>query len=74
MSTAKRAGRGGLKTLIAPHATGHQRAKDSTLLRVDFERGIGWVATDYDLNLRVTEEVRGSDEKAHRAAARWAQG
>jgi len=74
MSTAKRAGRGGLKTLIAPHATGHQRAKDSTLLRVDFERGIGWVATHYDLNLCVIQQVWGSDEEVHRAAARWAQG
>jgi hypothetical protein len=74
MSTAKFAGRGGLKTLIAPHATGHQRAKDSTLLRVDFERGIGWVATHYDLNLCVIQQVWGSDEEVHRAAARWAQG
>jgi len=49
-------------------------AKDSTLLRVDCERGIGWVATQYDLNLRVIQQVRGSDEEVHRAAARWAQG
>ena len=60
-------------TMIAPHATGHERAKDSTLLRVDFERGIGWVATQYDLNLRVIQQVRGSDEDVHRAATRWAQ-
>lgn len=73
MSTAKFAGRDGLKTLT-PHATGHQRAKDSTLPRVAFERGIGWVATHYDLNVRVIQQVRGSDEEVHRAAARWAQG
>jgi hypothetical protein len=51
------AGRGGVMTMIAPHATGHEWAKDSTLLRVDCERGIGWVATHYDLNLRVIQQV-----------------
>jgi hypothetical protein len=61
-------------TMIAPHTTGHAWAKDGTLLRVDSERGIGWVATHYDLNLRVIRRVRGSDEEVHRAAARWAQG
>ena len=74
MSTAKVAGRGGGLTTIAPHTTGHQWDEDGTLLRVDCERGIGWVATHYDLNLRVIQQVRGSDEELHRAAARWAQG
>ena len=74
MSTAEFADRSGVMTTIAPHATGHARAKDGTLLRVDCERGIGWVATHYDLNLRVIQQVRGSDEEVHRAAARWAQG
>jgi DMSO/TMAO reductase YedYZ molybdopterin-dependent catalytic subunit len=74
MNTAKLAGHGGVMAVIAPHATGHAWAKDSTLLRVDFERGIGWVATHYDLNLRVINEVRGSDEEVHRTAARWARG
>ena len=73
MSTAKFVGRGGV-TMIAPHATGHKWAKDGTLLRVDCERGIGWVATHYDLNLRVIEQVRGPDEEVHRVAAWWAQG
>jgi hypothetical protein len=41
-------------------------------LRVDWERGIGWVATHYDLDLRVIALVRGSDEEVHRAVARWA--
>ena len=72
MSTAGLAGRGSGTTMIAPHATGHEWAKNSTLLRVDCERGIGWVATHYDRNLRVIEQVRGSDEEVHRAAARWA--
>jgi hypothetical protein len=74
MSTAEFAGRGGVMTRIAPHATGHERARDGTLLRVDCERGIGWVATRYDPSLRVTQQVRGSDEEVHRVAARWAQG
>ena len=63
----------GVMTMVAPHATGHQRAKNGTLLRIDYERGIGWVATQYDLNLRVIQQIRGSDEDVHRAAARWAQ-
>jgi hypothetical protein len=74
MSTVKFAGRASVVATIAPHATGREWAKDSTLRRVDFERGIGWVATHYDLNLRVIQQVRGSDEEVHRAAARWAQG
>ena len=74
MSTAKFAGRGGVITRIAPHATGHTWARDGTLLRVDAERGIGWVATRYDLSLRVMQQVRGSDEEVHHVAACWAQG
>ena len=74
MSTAKFAGRGGAMTRIASHATGHEWARNGTLLRVDFERGVGWVATHYDPSLRVIEQVRGSDEEVHRAMARWAQG
>jgi hypothetical protein len=74
MSTANFAGRGGVMTRIAPHATGHEWARDGTLLRVDCERGIGWVATHYDLSLRVIQQVRGPDEVVHRVAARWGQG
>jgi hypothetical protein len=59
--------------MIAPHASGHAWAEDRTLLRIDCERGIGWVATRYDRNLRVIQQVRGSDEEVHRAAARWAR-
>jgi hypothetical protein len=60
--------------MIAPHVTGHERARDGTLLRVDCEYGISWVATHYDLNLRVIQQVRGSDEGVHRLVALWAQG
>ena len=74
MNAAKFAGHGGVMTPITPHATGHKWAKDGTLLRVDCERGIGWVASRYDLNLRVIEQVRGSDEEVHHLAACWAQG
>ena len=62
-----------MSTTPALHATGHRFAGDGTLLRVDCEPGIGWVASRYDLNLRVIEQVRGSDEKVHRVAARWAR-
>ena len=75
MSTPKLVGRGGVGTMITPHATGHTWAKDGTLLRVDCESGgIGWVATHYDLNLRVIQRVTGADEDVHRVAAMWAQG
>ena len=57
--------------MIAPHATGHVWAQDGTLLRVDCEPGAGWVATRYDRNLRVIEQVRGSDAEVHHAEACW---
>jgi hypothetical protein len=74
MNTAKSAGHGGLMATTALHATGHKWAKDGTLLRVDCERGIGWVVSRYDLTLRVIEQVWGSDEEVHRIASCWAQG
>ena len=74
MSTANFDGRGGLATMIASHVTGHAWAKDGTLLRVDCERGVGWVATHYDPDLRVIQQVRGPDEEVRRVAAVWAQG
>lgn len=73
MGNADRASRG-VATTIPPRATGHKWAKDGTLLRVDREGGNGWVATRYDLNLRVIAQVRGSDEEVHRTVARWSQG
>jgi hypothetical protein len=66
--------RRGVMTRIAPQASGHEWAGDGTLVRVDCERGVGWVATHYDLSLRVSQQVRGSDEEVHRVAACWAQG
>lgn len=74
MTNAKFVRRGGVMTRIAPHASGHEWAGDGTLVRVDCERGVGWVATHYDLSLRVSQQVRGSDGEVHRVAACWAQG
>ena len=74
MTTANFAGRGGSVTRIAPHATGHDWSSNRTLLRVDYERGVGWVATQYDLSMRVIQQIRGSDEEEHRVAAWWARG
>jgi hypothetical protein len=72
MTTAKSTGQGCATARIAAHATGHRRASNGTLLRVDYERGVGWVATRYDLNLSVIQQVRGSDDEVHRIAACWA--
>jgi hypothetical protein len=74
MTTAKIIRRGGVMTRIAPHATGHDWSRNGTLLRVDYERGIGWVATQYDLSMRVVQQIRGSDEDVHRVVAWWARG
>jgi len=74
MTRAKFACDGGATTTILPHVAGHKWTKDGTPLCVDCERGIGRVATDYDLTLRVIQRVSSSDEYAHRAGARWAQG
>ena len=62
-----------MSTKPALHTTGHRFAGDGTLLRVDRERGIGWVASRYDLNLRVIDQFTGSDEAVHRIATWWAQ-
>jgi hypothetical protein len=74
MSTAEFAGRSGVMTRIPSHATGHEWARNGTLVRVDHDRDVGWVATQYDLNMRVIQQIRGSDEDVHRVAASWAQG
>lgn len=60
-------------TRINPHSTGHAWAGDGTLLRVDCERGLSWVATHYGSDLSVIKQIRGSDEEVHRVAALWAQ-
>lgn len=62
-----------MSTTLALHTTGHRFAGDGSLLRVDCECGLGWVASRYDVHLRVIEQVRGSDEEVHRIADRWAR-
>ena len=74
MTTARFANHGRGMTPIDPHMAGHVCVKDGIMLRVDCERGIGWVATHYDLNLPVVQEVRGSLEGVDRVAASWARG
>ncbi|RDH78882.1 hypothetical protein DVS77_09795 [Mycolicibacterium moriokaense] len=74
MNIAESSGHGCVATVAAQHATGHTWAADGTLLRVDCERGTGWVASRYDRHLRLIQQVRGSDEEVHRVAARWARG
>ncbi|MBI2701601.1 MAG: hypothetical protein HYX31_21155 [Mycobacterium sp.] len=61
-------------TGIAPHTTGHAWAGNGNLLRVDYERGVGWVATCYGPNRRVVQQFRGTDEQVHRMVACWARG
>ncbi len=73
MRTTNSVSRISVMTRINPHSTGHAWAPDGTLLRVDYERGLSWVATHYGPDLRVIKQVRGSDEEVHRIAARWAQ-
>ena len=73
MVSAQYPGPSAATTKIALHATGHERAHDGTLLRIDYERGLGWVATHYDLSLHVIQQIRGSEEDVHRVAACWAR-
>lgn len=74
MPTAKFACRGEVVMRIVPYATGRAQTTDGTLLRVDFERGSGWVATHHGQSMRVIRQARGSQEEVHRVAARWARG
>lgn len=49
--------------MIMPHPTGHVTARDGCLLRVDLMAG-RWVASRFNPNLVVTQEVRGSGNTA----------
>jgi hypothetical protein len=55
---------------IRPHTTGHEFARDGSLLRVDIMAG-RWVATRFAPNLAITECVVGTDESVHQQIARW---
>lgn len=56
--------------MIMPHSTGHVIARDGCLLRVDIMAG-RWVASRFDSNLVITQEVRGSDDAVHRQIKQW---
>jgi hypothetical protein len=56
--------------MIMPHSTGHVVARDGCLLRVDIMAG-RWVASRFNANLVITEEVRGSDGSVHRQIKQW---
>jgi hypothetical protein len=55
---------------IRPHTTGHVRARDGSLLRVDVIAG-RWVATRFRRDLVITHSVVGTDESVHQQIARW---
>ena len=56
--------------MIMPHATGHVTARDGCVLRVDIMAG-RWVASRFNPNLVITQEVHGSDDAVHRQIKQW---
>ena len=56
--------------MIMPHSTGHVIARDGCLLRVDIMAG-RWVASRFNPNLVITQQVLGSDEAVHRQVKQW---
>jgi len=56
--------------MIMPHSTGHVIARDGCVLRVDVMGG-RWVASRFNPNLVITQEVRGTDDAVHRQIKRW---
>ena len=56
--------------MITPHSTGHVIGRDGCLMRVDIMAG-RWVASRFNPNLVITQEVRGSDDTVHRQIKRW---
>jgi hypothetical protein len=56
--------------MIMPHSTGHVIARDGCLLRVDIMAG-RWVASRFNPNLVITQQVLGSDEAVHRQITQW---
>jgi hypothetical protein len=56
--------------MIMPHSTGHVIARDGCLLRVDIMAG-RWVASRFNPNLVITQEVRGSGDTVHRQIKQW---
>jgi hypothetical protein len=56
--------------MIMPHSTGHVIARDGYLLRVDIMAG-RWVASRFNPNLVITQQILGSDEAVHRQIKQW---
>jgi hypothetical protein len=56
--------------MIMPHSTGHVIARDGCLLRVDIMAG-RWIASRFNANLVITQQVLGSDEAVHRQITQW---
>jgi hypothetical protein len=56
--------------MIMPHSTGHVIARDGCLLRADIMAG-RWVASRFNPNLVITQEVRGTDDAVHRQIKQW---
>jgi hypothetical protein len=55
---------------IPRSGTGHVRAKDGMLLRVDIVCG-RWVATHFDSQMQIVDEFVGTCEQAHSKAEAW---
>ena len=56
--------------MIMPHSTGHVIARDGCLLRVDIMAG-RWVASRFNPNSVITQEIRGTDDAVHRQITQW---
>ena len=56
--------------MIMPHSTGHVIARDGCLLRVDIMAG-RWVASRFNPNLVITQQVLGTDDAVHRQIKQW---
>lgn len=56
--------------MIMPHSTGHVIARDGCLLRVDIMAG-RWVASRFNPNLVIAQEVHGTDDAVHRQIEQW---
>jgi hypothetical protein len=57
--------------MLALPKTGHVRAPDGALLRVDIMAG-QWVATRYTTDLVVADRVVGTEESVRQQIAQWA--
>ncbi|QDF19781.1 hypothetical protein QEH38_gp49 [Mycobacterium phage LilSpotty] len=59
--------------MISAHSAGHAYTPDGRLVRADFING-HWVATRFTPDLRIDNEVIGSDEGVHALVNTWTKG